>query len=125
MTAKVMRVEAFGAFAEIAPGIEGLVHVGELSGGKQTRHARELVKTGDTLELSVLSIDRERRRISLGTGNAGDEASRSGVVSSSVPSTPKMTPIELTKTSRAAKEVMSPIPMRQSKPSGLMRGSMA
>ncbi len=73
VTTKIMRVEAFGAFAEIVPGIEGLVHIGELSGGKQIRHAREIVKPGDTLELSVLSIDRERRRISLGIGNPGDE----------------------------------------------------
>lgn len=71
-TGKVTRVEAYGAFIELAPGIEGLAHVGELSGGKQVRHARELVKVGDTREVTVLSIDRERRRVSLGIGERPD-----------------------------------------------------
>jgi small subunit ribosomal protein S1 len=72
-TGKVTRVEPYGAFVELAPGIEGLAHVGELSGGKQVRHARELVKVGETREVTVLAIDRERRRISLGTGERPDE----------------------------------------------------
>jgi small subunit ribosomal protein S1 len=65
---RVTNVESFGAFVELQPGIEGLVHVGELSGGRQVRHARELVKVGDEREVTVLSIDRDRRRISLGVG---------------------------------------------------------
>jgi small subunit ribosomal protein S1 len=73
VTGKVTRVEPYGAFVELAPGIEGLAHVGELSGGKQVRHARELVKVGETREVTVLAIDRERRRISLGTGERPDE----------------------------------------------------
>ena len=73
---RVTNVESFGAFVELAPGVEGLVHVGELSGedrgGKQVRHARELVKVGDQREVTVLTIDRERRRISLGVGERAD-----------------------------------------------------
>jgi small subunit ribosomal protein S1 len=69
---KVMRLESFGAFVELSPGIEGLVHIGELSGGKQVRHAKDLAKAGDQLEVTVLSVDRERRRISLGVGEHHD-----------------------------------------------------
>jgi small subunit ribosomal protein S1 len=78
VTGKVAKVEAFGAFVELEPGIEGLVHISEMSrdsgeagGGKgrSVRHAREAVKPGETHEVTVLSIDRERRRISLGLGD--------------------------------------------------------
>ncbi len=54
---QVTRVEPFGAFVELRPGVEGLLHVSELGGGKQLRHAREAVKPGDVLEVTVLSID--------------------------------------------------------------------
>ncbi|HEY5281396.1 MAG TPA: S1 RNA-binding domain-containing protein [Polyangia bacterium] len=69
---KVVRVEQFGAFIELAPGLEGLVHTSELATGKQVRHAREACKVGDTLTVTVLALDRERRRISLGVGERGD-----------------------------------------------------
>jgi small subunit ribosomal protein S1 len=69
---RVTNVESFGAFVELAPGVEGLVHVGELSGGRQVRHARELVKVGDEREVTVLAIERDRRRISLGVGDRHD-----------------------------------------------------
>ncbi len=65
---KVARVETFGAFVELAPGIEGLVHVSEL--GKNVKHARQAVKPGDPVEVTVLGVDRERRRISLSLGGA-------------------------------------------------------
>ena len=76
VSGRITRVEAFGAFVELAPGIEGLVHIGELSGGKQVRNARELVKVGATLEVTVLALDRERRRISLGIGERADVVSQ-------------------------------------------------
>jgi len=69
---KVVRVEPFGAFVELAPGIEGLVHTSELAGGKPLRHAREICKPGDTLTVTVLALDYERRRISLGAGERAD-----------------------------------------------------
>jgi small subunit ribosomal protein S1 len=73
---KVVRVEAFGAFVELAPGIEGLVHASELAGGKPIRHARELCKVGDVLTVTVLALDLERRRISLGVGERADVVSQ-------------------------------------------------
>ena len=72
---KVVRVEQFGAFVELAPGIEGLLHASELASGKQVRHAREVCKVGDNLTVTVLALDRERRRISLGLGERGDVVS--------------------------------------------------
>jgi len=68
----IKRAEQFGAFVEVAPGVEGLLHISELGAGKQLRHARDAVKPGDTMELAVLSVDREKRRISLGL-NTGEE----------------------------------------------------
>jgi small subunit ribosomal protein S1 len=65
---QVTRVEQFGAFVELRPGVEGLLHVSELAGGKQLRHARDAAKPGDVLEVTVLSIDLEKRRIALGLG---------------------------------------------------------
>jgi small subunit ribosomal protein S1 len=76
VSGRITRVEAFGAFVELAPGIEGLVHIGELSGGKQVRNARELAKVGATLDVTVLALDRERRRISLGIGDRADVVSQ-------------------------------------------------
>ena len=76
VTGKVVRVEPFGAFVELTPGLEGLVHASELAGGKQIRHARELCKPGDTLVVTVLALDHERRRISLGVGERDDVVSQ-------------------------------------------------
>jgi small subunit ribosomal protein S1 len=75
VTGKVVRVEPFGAFVELFPGVEGLVHASELAGGKPVRHARELCKPGDSLVVTVLALDHERRRISLGVGERGDVVS--------------------------------------------------
>jgi small subunit ribosomal protein S1 len=81
LTGTVARVETFGAFVELAPGIEGLMHVSELGGGKRLRHAKEAVKPGQPVEVLVLSVDSAQRRISLGRtdredggGGGGDDA---------------------------------------------------
>lgn len=63
---KVTRTETFGAFVEVSPGVEGLLHISELAAGRMLRHARDAAKPGDTLDVAVLSVDREKRRISLG-----------------------------------------------------------
>ncbi len=76
LTGKVVRVESFGAFVELAPGVEGLLHTSELAAGKQVRHAREMCKPGDSLVVTVLALDHERRRISLGAGERGDVVSQ-------------------------------------------------
>jgi len=75
----VMRVEPFGAFVELSPGVEGLAHISTLGGGKPLRHARDAVKPGDRLEVTVTAVDRERRRLSLapaGESEAIDAESR-------------------------------------------------
>jgi small subunit ribosomal protein S1 len=63
---QVMRTEAFGAFVQLAPGVEGLIHISELGAGKPLRHARDAVKPGDALDVAVLAVEPEKRRISLG-----------------------------------------------------------
>jgi len=62
----VTRVEPYGAFVRIATGIEGLVHISDMSWGGRHRHAGELCQVGDQVEVTVLGIERERKRISLG-----------------------------------------------------------
>jgi small subunit ribosomal protein S1 len=61
---KVTRVMEFGAFVEIAPGIEGLIHVSELSTGRVNR-VRDVIKEGQDVTVQILSIDTEARRIAL------------------------------------------------------------
>ena len=62
----VTRVEPYGAFVRIAPGIEGLVHVSDMSWAGRVNHASEVVSAGDSVQVIVLSFDLERKRISLG-----------------------------------------------------------
>jgi small subunit ribosomal protein S1 len=69
----VARLETFGAFVELEPGIEGLVHISELGKGRQLRHSREALKVGQRVEVVVQAVDREKRRISLAlAGGEGD-----------------------------------------------------
>ena len=62
---QVTRCADFGAFVEIAPGIEGLVHISEMSYGKRILKAEDFVKAGETVELMIKDIDIEKRRVSL------------------------------------------------------------
>jgi len=66
VTGKVVSVKSFGAFIEIEPGVEGLVHISEMSWTKKISDARKIVKVGDTINAIVLEMDKENRRISLG-----------------------------------------------------------
>jgi small subunit ribosomal protein S1 len=77
---RVTRAEPFGAFVELAPGVEGLLHVSELGAGKHLRHAREAVKPGDAVEVTILAVDTEKRRISLGLGAREDAVDDEGRV---------------------------------------------
>jgi small subunit ribosomal protein S1 len=70
----ITRLQPFGAFVEIAPGVEGLVHVSELGGGRRINHPKEAVSIGQEVEATVLSIDHERRRLSLSLASSGDAA---------------------------------------------------
>jgi len=63
---KVRNLADFGAFAELEDGIDGLIHVSDMSWTKRVRHPSELLKKGDTVEALVLHVDRHNRRISLG-----------------------------------------------------------
>lgn len=63
---KVSSVTDYGAFIELEPGVEGLVHVSEMSWSKRTKHPKNLVNTGDEVDVQVLGIDTRDRRISLG-----------------------------------------------------------
>jgi len=62
---QVTRLQPFGAFVELAPGIEGLIHVSELGTGKRVTHPQEVLRPGQAIEASVLAIDLDKRRISL------------------------------------------------------------
>ncbi len=63
---KVRNLTNFGAFVELEEGIDGLIHISDLSWTKKVRHPGEVVKKGDSIEVVVLNVDRGNRRISLG-----------------------------------------------------------
>jgi small subunit ribosomal protein S1 len=62
---RVRRLESFGAFVEIAPGLEGLVYVSRLALDRRVSHPRQVVTVGDEVEVTVVSVDPEKRRIAL------------------------------------------------------------
>jgi small subunit ribosomal protein S1 len=70
VTGTVTRLQDFGAFVEIEPGIEGLIHISEMSWGKKVRHPSDVVKQGDRVDAVILGIKPEERRISLGLKHA-------------------------------------------------------
>ncbi len=63
---KVVVIADYGAFVEIAPGVEGLIHVSEMSWSQHLRTAQDFLKVGDEVEAKVLTLDREERKMSLG-----------------------------------------------------------
>ncbi|MBK7844359.1 MAG: 30S ribosomal protein S1 [Bdellovibrionales bacterium] len=66
LSGKVVSLADYGAFIELEEGIEGLIHVSEMSWTKRVKHPSQLVKVGDEVNVQVLEVDRENRRISLG-----------------------------------------------------------
>ena len=66
MQGKIASVTDYGAFIELEPGIEGLVHVSEITWSKRMKHPSKLVQPGETVEVEVLGVDPKNRRISLG-----------------------------------------------------------
>ena len=69
---EVVNVLPYGAFVKLEPGIEGLVHISEMSWVKRVNHPNELVQTGDEIQVSVLKIDRQGEQMSLGMKQTQD-----------------------------------------------------
>ena len=70
---KVRNLTAFGAFVELEEGIDGLVHISDMSWTKRIQHPSEIMKKGDKVEVKVIKIDHENRRISLGYKQLSDD----------------------------------------------------
>jgi len=66
VTGKVVVIADYGAFIEITPGVEGLIHVSEMSWSQHLRSAQDFLKVGDDVEAIILTLDREERKMSLG-----------------------------------------------------------
>ena len=66
ITGKVVVIADYGAFVEVAPGVEGLIHVSEMSWSQHLRSAQEFLHVGDEVESVILTLDREERKMSLG-----------------------------------------------------------
>jgi len=66
VTGKVVVIADYGAFIEIAQGVEGLIHVSEMSWSQHLRSAQDFLKVGDTVEAVILTLDRDERKMSLG-----------------------------------------------------------
>lgn len=69
--ARVVSITDYGAFLEIEPGIEGLMHVTEMSWNHEVKHPSKIMNVGDTIEVQVLKIDEKNRKISLGLKQLG------------------------------------------------------
>ena len=70
---KVVVIADYGAFVEIAPGVEGLIHVSEMSWSQHMRSAQEFMHVGDEVEAVILTLDREERKMSLGIKQLKDD----------------------------------------------------
>ncbi len=66
LTGKVVSLTDYGAFLDVGEGVEGLVHVSEMSWTKRVKHPSQIVNVGDAVEVQVLALDQDNRRISLG-----------------------------------------------------------
>jgi len=66
VTGRVVNITDYGAFIEIEEGVEGLIHISEMSWTKKVKHPSQLVSIGDTIEAVVLNLDTENKRVSLG-----------------------------------------------------------
>jgi small subunit ribosomal protein S1 len=93
LTGVVKRLTNFGAFVELEPGVEGLIHISNLGMGRRINHPREAVSEGERVTVRVMSVDRESRRIALelkftaeGEGEAPVEIKEGDVLSGTVDS---------------------------------------
>jgi small subunit ribosomal protein S1 len=73
LNGKVRNLTSFGAFVEIEPGIDGLIHISDMSWTKRVQHPSEVVKKGDSVDVVILNVDAENKRISLGLKQATED----------------------------------------------------
>ncbi|MFM8793175.1 MAG: 30S ribosomal protein S1 [Solirubrobacterales bacterium] len=73
LSGKVRNLTSFGAFVEIEAGIDGLIHISDMSWTKRVQHPSEVVKKGDTVDVVILNLDAENKRISLGLKQASED----------------------------------------------------
>jgi small subunit ribosomal protein S1 len=73
LNGKVRNLTSFGAFVEIEPGIDGLIHISDMSWTKRVQHPSEVIKKNDNVDVVVLNIDPEAKRISLGLKQAQED----------------------------------------------------
>ncbi|WBF68699.1 30S ribosomal protein S1 [Desulfovibrio subterraneus] len=66
LSGKVTNLVDYGAFVELEPGVEGLVHISEMSWTRKLRHPSQMVRVGDEVEVVILGVDEDKKRISLG-----------------------------------------------------------
>ena len=66
LSGKITNLVDYGAFVELEPGVEGLVHISEMSWTRKLRHPSQMVRVGDEVDVVILSVDQEKKRISLG-----------------------------------------------------------
>ncbi len=76
VTGKVARLTNFGAFITLAEGVDGLIPISRLGGGKRINHPRDVLKDGETVEVKIESVDRDSRRISLSLAAASRAATQ-------------------------------------------------
>ena len=91
MNGKVTRVADFGAFVELEPGLEGLVHVSELA-AHRVRTPGDVVKPGDEVRVRVLELDKEKRRIALSIRRAAEAAPAAAASPAAEPAKKKKRP---------------------------------
>ena len=70
VTGKVVRLTDFGAFVELEPGLDGMIHISEMSWSKKVRKPADVLKKGETVETVVLAVDPDKRRVALGLKQA-------------------------------------------------------
>jgi small subunit ribosomal protein S1 len=73
---QVTRLTDFGAFVELEPGVDGLIHISKLGAGKKLKHAREALSQGQSVEVKIEKVEKGKRRISLtvtGTAQAEEQ----------------------------------------------------
>ena len=74
ITGKVRNLTEFGAFVEVGEGIDGLIHISDISWSKRLKHPSEVLKKGDTIETMVLNVDPDNQRLSLGLKQLATDA---------------------------------------------------